>query len=62
MNLTLMETLHRGGSGFGGVSQYELFLRNIVVYKLFALHNNLFAGSLIIEDGILSFDREIYKH
>jgi hypothetical protein len=44
MILTFLETLHRFGSGLGGVSANELTLRNGVIYNLINFNSEIFNG------------------
>jgi len=63
MMLTLMESLHRGGSGFGGVSTYELILRDLAVQKVYNTYGfDLFNASLKYIDNSWTIDRNVYYH
>jgi len=63
MILSFIEMLHRYGSGLGGVSSYELFLRNVAACKFLGLHTNVFEGVLTYnEDNIIAIKQSVYMH
>lgn len=54
MILQLIETNLRYGSSMGGVSSYELILRNAVISQCFELNPDMFMAKFIRIDGVLT--------